>query len=260
MSAPQSVARIIGILETLCVRREPVSLAELSRSLETPKSSLSGLLSGLCELGLVAADSGTWRLAPGAFGLGSALLEARRELQTSDLIRQTMQHLAKLSGETVLFAVADEGGETLTYVDVVESRNSVRFSVAIGDRRPLYCTAAGRALLASLPEHQLDGYLRNLKPKNLTSRTVTSKRELAVRIRDAQERGVAQTIDQASEGVTGTAAVVRDAGGMVLGALTVAAPTERAAKLHEELARIVRDEADACSRVLGYRAAADLTP
>jgi DNA-binding IclR family transcriptional regulator len=65
---------------------------------------------------------------------------------------------------------------------------------------------------------------------------------------------VAQTIDQASEGVTGTAAVIRDAAGTVLGALIVAAPSLRLADRLAELARLVREEAAVISRSLGYRA------
>jgi DNA-binding IclR family transcriptional regulator len=53
------------------------------------------------------------------------------------MVRDGMRRLAERSGETVLFAVADEDGETMTYVDVIESRNAVRFAVSIGDRRPL---------------------------------------------------------------------------------------------------------------------------
>jgi DNA-binding IclR family transcriptional regulator len=45
--------------------------------------------------------------------------------------------LVERSGETVLFSVRDADGATMTYVDVIESRNSVRFAVSVGDRRPL---------------------------------------------------------------------------------------------------------------------------
>src|SRR3546814_1154495 len=65
---------------------------------------------------------------------------------------------------------------TLTYVDLIESRNALRFTVAIGDRRPLYCTAGGRVLLASLPDVELRRYLRGLKKQALTAETETDKR------------------------------------------------------------------------------------
>lgn len=254
--SPQSVTRVIRILEQLGASARPMSLADLARALDAPKSSLAALLRGLAEEDFVVAVEGAWRLGPGAFGLSSALLEARRRLQSSDLVRAGMRRLADRCGETVLFGVRDEDGETLTYVDVIESHQTVRFIVPVGDRRPLYSTAGGRALLAAGPEAELRRYLDRLKPEAFTPETLTGKRALAEAIAAARQAGAAQTIDQSSQGVTGTAAVIRDAAGTVIGALIVAAPSLRLADRLAELRRLVIEEAATVSRSLGYRAKA----
>lgn len=121
----------------------------------------------------------------GGVGPGSALAEARRQFQSSDLVRDGMRRLADRSGETVLFAVGDADDGMLTYVDIIESRNSVRFAAAIGDRRPLYSTAGGRAL-AALPETVLRAYLdrigrngRPARPRPTTALTAPSPRRAA---------------------------------------------------------------------------------
>lgn len=251
--SPQSVTRVIRILEALGASLGPMSLADLARALDAPKSSLAALLRGLAEEDFVVVVEGAWRLGPGAFGLSSALLEARRRLQSSDLVREGMRRLADRCGETVLFGVRDEDGETLTYVDVIESQKTVRFIVPVGDRRPLYSTAGGRALLAASPEPELRRYLEKLKPEAFTRETLTAKRALADAIVAARDSGVAQTIDQSSEGVTGTAAVVRDAAGSVIGTLIVAAPSLRLQDRLDELKHMVSEEAATVSRSLGFR-------
>jgi DNA-binding IclR family transcriptional regulator len=253
LNSPQSVTRVIRILEALCASPSPLSLAQLTRALDAPKSSIAALLRGLAEADVVSLSEGAYRLGPGGFGLGSALLEARRRLQSPDLVREGMRRLADRSRETVLFAVRDTGAETMTYVDVIESRNSVRFAVSIGDRRPLYSTAGGRALLATLAEKDLRRYLNRLKPQKLTTHTETNRLRLAEAVAEARKAGVAQTIDQASDGVTGTASVIRDATGTVIGALIVAAPSSRLQDRGAELARLVLEEASAISRSLGHR-------
>lgn len=255
MPSPQSVTRVIQILEALCASPKPVGLAELARDLATPKSSLSALLRGLADLNYVVAQDGAYRLGPGAFGLGSALLEARRRFPASELVRAGMRQLAENSGETVLFCVGDEDHQTMTYVDVIESRNAVRFSVSVGDRRALYATAGGRALLSAWPEEALAAYLDALKPAQFTGQTEIGKQQLATAIAAARADGVAQTIDQAADGVTGTGAVIHDAHGGVIGALVVAAPSSRMQEQRAALARLVRDEAAAISRSLGWRPA-----
>jgi DNA-binding IclR family transcriptional regulator len=253
LNSPQSVTRVIQILEALCASAAPMTLAQLSRVLNAPKSSIAALLRGLVDAGFIVLIEGAYRLGPGAFGLGSALLEARRHLQSSDLIREGMRRLATRSGETVLYAVRDHGSDSMTYVDVIESRNAMRFAVSVGDRRPLYCTAGGRALLATLSEDELSAYLERLKPQALTSQTETNKQALMTAIATARADGVAQTIDQATAGIIGTGAVIRDAGGVALGALIVAAPSSRLQDRAAELARLVAEEAAAISRSLGYR-------
>lgn len=251
--APQSVTRVIRILEALCARGAPASLADLARELETPKSSLAALLRGLADEGFVVPVDGGWRLGAGAFGLGSALLEARRRLQSSDLIRDGMRRLAERTGETVLLGVADHGGETMTYVDLIEGRSPVRFAVTAGDRRMLYSTAGGRMLLAGMSPQAAGAYLDKLRPARITPDTVTDKAALREAIAQARRDGVAQTVDQAGDGVTGTAAPIRDAADEVIGALIVAAPTGRWHERRAELARMVRGEAELVSRSLGHR-------
>jgi DNA-binding IclR family transcriptional regulator len=252
-NAPQSVTRVIHILEALCASPTPLSLADLSRDLDTPKSSMAALLRGLTVAGFVVASEGTYRLGAGAFGLGSALLEARRQLHSSDLVREGMRRLSERTGETILFAVRDTDAETMTYVDLIESRNVVRFAVSIGDRRPLYCTSGGRALLAAGTDDELRRYLKQLKPQRLTLSTETDKRKLSGLISAVRETGVAQTVDQASDGVIGTASAIRDATGTAIGALIVAAPSSRFQGRVSELATHTLSEATAISRSLGYR-------
>ncbi|MET0282859.1 MAG: IclR family transcriptional regulator [Polyangiales bacterium] len=243
---------MLHILEALCAG--PMSLAELSRALETPKSSLAALLRGLATAGFVVASDGSFRLGAGAFGLGSALLQARRQLQSSELVREGMRRLAEQAGETILFAVPDLDGETMTYIEILESRKPVRFAVSVGDRRPLYCTSGGRALLAAGSDDELKRYLKQLKPEPLTGRTETNKKKLAEAVAQAREAGVAQTFDQTAEGVLGTAAVIHEATGRVMGALIVAAPSIRVKGKETELAELTRSEAAVVSRNLGYRA------
>ncbi|WP_395327667.1 IclR family transcriptional regulator [Novosphingobium sp. BL-8H] len=256
-ASPQSVTRVIRLLEVLCASSDPVSLADLSRRLATPKSSLAALLRGLADEGFVIGTEGAWRLGPGAFGLGSALTEARRRLQSSDLIRDGMRRLSAASGETVLLGVGDAQsgpqGESMTYVDLVESAHVVRYLVSIGDRRPFYATAGGRALLATCSPEAVDSYLKRLTAERLAPATLVDRAGLKAAIEAAREQGFAQTIDQAAEGVTGTAAVIRDAAGQIVGALVIAAPTARATDRLEELARLVVAEAALISRSLGFR-------
>ena len=126
----------------------------------------------------------------------------------------------------------------------------MRFAVSVGDRRPLYCTSGGRALLADLSENELQDYLRDLKPGRLTDETEVDKERLAAIIEQTRKNGVTQTVNQAASGATGTASPIRDASGKAIGALIVAAPSSR---VQATLPALVREEAAIISASLGYR-------
>ena len=141
----------------------------------------------------------------------------------------------------------------MTYVDIVESRNAIRFSVTVGDRRPLYCTAGGRALLSAKSDEEVCRYLETAKLERLASNTEINKARLFEAVQHAREEQVARTYDEAAEGVTGTASLIRNASGAVLGALVVAAPTARLKDHGAKLVSLVREASETVSRNLGYR-------
>ena len=95
--------------------------------------------------------------------------------------------------------------------------------------------------------------VRCVASARVTAATETDKGALLDAVMQARRDGVAQTVDQAGEGVTGTAAPIHDAAQAAIGALIVAAPSTRWQDRRAELAKMVRSEAELISRSLGYR-------
>src|SRR5688500_12648845 len=102
---PLSVARVLQILKELSEAEEALGLAELSRRLSTPKTSLIGLQRGMVEMNYVTFSGGSYRLGGSAFDLASSVLSARQRLHMGDNIRTGMNDLSKRSGETVLYGI-----------------------------------------------------------------------------------------------------------------------------------------------------------
>ncbi|MFD1960098.1 IclR family transcriptional regulator C-terminal domain-containing protein [Novosphingobium panipatense] len=68
-------------------------------------------------------------------------------------------------------------------------------------------------MLATCSPAAVEAYLKRIVPARLSPRTVLGREALSAAVEQARADGYAQTVDQAAEGVTGTAAVVRDAAG-----------------------------------------------
>ncbi len=142
--------------------------------------------------------------------------------------------------------------DAVVYVDKIETRTALRFAAAIGDRRPLYCTSTGRVLLAYQPPEAIERYLRRTKLVRLTPLTITDKKGMRNLLARVRAEGLATTIGEATEGVFGIAAPVRDGTGSVIASIMLAGPVARIKSKTPGIAERVRNAGHELSRMMGY--------
>lgn len=254
---PLSVARVLQILKVLSASDQPLSLAELSRRLSAPKTSLIGLLRGLVDMNYVVFSDGAYRLGGSAFELASVMLGARQRQHMGDYIRAGMNDLSKRTGETVLYAVlTGDDPAMITYVGIVEGRGAVRISVGIGDRSPLYCTAGGRVFLADMPDDEVRRYLETAPLNAVNPLTETDPEKLLALVRQARRDQFSCVHDEMVQGVTGMAAPIRDSSGTAVGSLIVAGPSVRLLTEEAKLQSLICEIAQGISLSLGYHGGA----
>ena len=152
-SGSQTLAKGLTLLELVADRQGGygVGLVELARELGWNKSTTHRLLATLVSLGYAQQDpeSGWYRIGLKAFQLGAAYsrdLDLRREAAPSliDLQRETDQGVS--------LVVLDAATKEVVYIDRVESNHCLRMHTPIGARFPWNCTAAGKAIMAFVPE------------------------------------------------------------------------------------------------------------
>src|SRR5690606_28857585 len=100
----------------------------------------------------MVSEGGVTRDASGRYMLGlravALAVKAISGQEFSTLIRPIMQTLVNKTGETVVLGTLASDAEMAIYVSKVESSNPIRYTVNVGERRDLYCTAIGKILLA----------------------------------------------------------------------------------------------------------------
>jgi DNA-binding IclR family transcriptional regulator len=248
-AGPRAIGRVLQALEILARDRAGQTLSELSHRLASPKSSLFYLLRSLTRLGyLVRGEDGRYRLGPGAFTFAMAAL-SNRELP--EISRPFLEDLAAKSGETALIGTLGSDGAAAVYIDKVESHNPVRYTVAVGDQRPLYCSALGKLFLAYMSAEQQDDYLRATRLKPLARHTVTDRATLKRHLADIRRVGFSVTRDELAEGAAGMAAPIFGRDGQLVAALVLGGPTVRLGPNLARFSKLTKDAARAISRVLG---------
>jgi len=246
----QAVARAMRLLKMFGDDRAEWRLAELAQAAGLHKATAHRLLAALEREGMVARDpSGEgYRLGSEAIALAGRALRAN-DLRTA--ARPELVTLAQRSGETATLEVP--AGPEMLILDEVVGTALVGASASIGTRWPAHATSTGKALLAArLPAARseiTDGTLARL-----TERTITSPTSLIRDLERAVQRGYATAVDELERGYAAVGAVVRDALGRPVGAISVGGPSSRlpAARL-SGLGQEVRAAAARISADLGYR-------
>jgi DNA-binding IclR family transcriptional regulator len=213
--------RTLRIIEHVAGSPDGSTLARLSVELKSPKSSLLGLLRPLCGFGYVAFANGRYVLGPAAYRLGVTIMPT---LSMSRIALPILRQLAEQCEETVLIATLDREAGRATYIEKIESSRSIRYTVPLGTARPLYCSAAGRVLLAHADREYIEHYLRTETFEPLTPQTLTRPAELRAMLPNIRQQGLAVTVGEVSSDVAGFAAPIFNHQGLVIAALAIGAP------------------------------------
>jgi DNA-binding IclR family transcriptional regulator len=223
-------------LLALVIERSPRTLAEMIAACDASEDDVRFALAALERHGLVAWD------ADGRQVRFAHADHAARDL--TEVAGPAMRRLADESGETVnLMVRSAQGAEAIAQVD---GRHVLGVSSWIGREVPDHCSAAGKVFLAfgaAAPRGTLE---------RLTARTIVHAEQLERELAAVRENGFAAIVDELEMGLAAVAAPIRDGGGDVVGALSVAGPTARLGPSRLGLVgRLAIKQADAVSKGLG---------
>jgi IclR family acetate operon transcriptional repressor len=215
------IARGLKILEALSRAGRPLGLADLARVTRLPKSTVHRLITQLVQSGLLDRT-------PDGFALGMRMFEWGSHAERQKYLRAAaipfLSELHSRTGETVHLAVLD--GRDVLYIEKIEDHKAVRCPTYVGGRVPAHATALGKAMLAFSPVETVRSTLS--EPLSFsTPRTVIAPGILSKQLTRVREQRVSMEVEESFLGVACVAAPIVDRAGVVLGAISIVAPTHR---------------------------------
>ncbi len=245
-----SVATAIAVLKAFSADEYEIGVSGLARRLGVAKSTVHRLARTLVSEGLLEQNPETekYRLGIALFGLGALV---RRRMNLSSEARQDLFALRQATGETVQLAILDHAD--IMYVYNLESTQAIRVNSDIGVRKPAFCTANGRAILAFQPDEVIGAAIaRGLERR--APKTDVDPARLRKTLAEVRARGYATEDEESEAGMRAVAAPIRGAGGVIVGSVGVAGPVQRLTKdTLSKLAPQVIRTAEAISARLGYQ-------
>jgi IclR family pca regulon transcriptional regulator len=107
------------------------------------------------------------------------------------------------------------------------ARRSLSTGLGIGSRLPVYCSAMGRVLLASMKPAEAARRVHGMARPQLTQDTVTVVSEILKRVERCRDDGYATSDGELEIGVRSMAVPVSDRAGSFVGAMSIAVRAER---------------------------------
>lgn len=229
---------------------EPMRISEISRRLEIDKSTAYRIVSTMRDQGFVEQDPETRK-----YLLGSKVIEVSglklRSLKFLPTAKPVMEELMRRTREAVHIAIMVEG--EVMYLETEQCSGSFNINTEIGSRASLHSTAVGKALLADLPEAEIDRVISAIGLTRFTDRTIISLQELRRDLALARRRGWAMDDEETYVGVRCLAWVIRDHRGKAIASAGLSGPTQRITPDRiPTLAELVREACNGISTRMGY--------
>ena len=220
-----TVAKALMVLETIVRSQQAFGATEVARSCNMTKSNAHRLLKTLEAEGYLIQDEETKTFSPSLkiWELGNSAMAG---LKLVEIARKTMRWLADKTGEAVHLALYDNG-EAITIAQI-DSRHAVRAFTQVGARSPAYTVATGKAMLAYLPDSEVESICRDMAP--VTPHTITKPQVLRHELAAIRESFVAMNNEEWRLGVRGLSSPLLDSNGTVLAAIGICGPENRVKK------------------------------
>jgi DNA-binding IclR family transcriptional regulator len=237
----QKVCRILKILST----PQPLRLTDISEASGVNKATAMRLLETLIEEGFVERDERkkVYSLGEESATLGIAMY-GRNHIRHR--ARSALLRLADISGDTVLLST--RSGCEVVCIDREFGNFPIRANyLDIGMRRPLGIGAGALAVLAWLPDEEVDSILELNKPFLSRNYPRISPSLIKDAVHESREKGFAMLLNVVVDQMGGIALPIIGMDGRPYAALSIAALTHRIESRQEMLVAAIKKEAQQLS-------------
>ncbi|MFI6345845.1 IclR family transcriptional regulator [Streptomyces sp. NPDC050560] len=215
--------KALVVLETVA-DMQPVGVAEVSRALGLPKSSVQRSLLTLKDAGWirpVGSEVTRWEIT-------SKALQVGQYFRGADDLRQValpiMNEVRAETDETVHLMVPD--GQAMVLVERLMTHRPIRVDIPVGRSIPMHTVSNGKAYLALLDETAVESYIAHGLDRS-TTHTITDPETLRAELKAIRARGYAVNHGEWRSDVRAVASAIEGGTGGPVGSISISTPPDR---------------------------------
>lgn len=217
----ESAERVADVLLAFGESDDSIGVSELARRLKLSKAVIYRILRSLASRALIEFDiySREYRLGPQAAIFGIHVL---RQLDLRPAAREELIALRDATRETT--TLSQLFGNKRTYAEQFESPQEIKMTVELGRPYPLSLGASSRAILAHLPESEIE---QALIGRPVGSGGLPMADEIRKDLAGIRAAGYAISYGQRLAGAASIAVPVFGSEGQAVGSISICGPVAR---------------------------------
>jgi IclR family KDG regulon transcriptional repressor len=223
MKLLSSVKKALQVLETFSQDQPELNLTEISKRLDSHKSSIFRILITLASEGFVEKNPRNNR-----YRLGLKLLDLANRVagryDLRDLAGPHMDDLAQRIAEIIHLSILDRN--EIVYLEKKGEGQVLTVATKVGGRSPAHASAMGKVLLSGLSQEELADVLSLGPLAKFTPNTIAEMPVLQKELEKIRSQGFAFDNEETFPGIRCVAAPVR-CRGRVVAAISATVPTQR---------------------------------
>jgi len=245
-----TLEKTVKVLNLLAKEESPQGIIDIAKQLKINASTIHRILYTLQEYSFVKQDG-----AKGKYSLGIRLFELGnlffRRLNIGDNILPILKKLMADSQETVSLSVYSKGERI--YLLIVRSCQPIQTIAFEGRRELLHKTASGKAIMAYLPESEIDWIIKEKGLPKYTDKTITDIDRLKDELKKIRSCGYAFDDGEGEEEIRCIAAPVFNHEGNIIYAISISTPAYRFnSKKLDIFKKLICNASKEVSNSLGY--------
>jgi IclR family pca regulon transcriptional regulator len=243
---------VAGLVHGLTVlqafqRKPRLTQSELSAATGLTRATARRSLLTLISLGYVEADGANYRLTPKIVEFAAAYLNSNDGWIA--IAAPYLETLRNHVEENVSAVVLDR--TDVVYVASFAADTVMSINVRIGGRKPAFCTAMGRVLLAGMPDDCARDVLEMSPIQRKTDTTIITVDGLMGEVRKVREQGFAIIDQELEPGLVAVAVPLKNLRGQTVAAINICGHTMQTSV--EKLTSQCLPEAIKTARLIGAR-------
>ena len=248
MKVNRTTQRTIEVLELIATNQRSLTLSDIAKELEMPKTSAFDILETLVHMNMLyIRENGvkTYHIGVKAYSIGSNYSRTSLLLSAAEPI---IKALARKTESTILIAKETSGEIVFTLKQ--EPEKKIIATPSIGDRLLLHTTSIGKSILAF--SHKQDRLMEKIDFCAQTSQSITSKVDLLEEVEKIKEQGYAISNRENEDYTFSIGAPIFDHRGYVTAAIGTLGLYQESYDPTVDIA-LVKEAAAEISRLQGYK-------